>query len=1129
LDLGEKYGIGPQYSTRIRFGGRARQVVDIMRGAALQQSYRFENMPRQAWGITPEGSWLREQLGQLGLTRMGPVQGVQGLSWFERMKLRMGVEPTRVMERVAGGRTVRERSPIVRLLDAKGAPLVNRVPFAKTSALRGEFYAFKGARQGLSDWFNYHLNRPMWLLQEMTGMGLKMGKTPLESMWRIGTRVALPAYMGWQALQYAEYKSRRWFGLGPISGPAYLYTKMRTEAQKLLDATGITEKAEELEDKYPGAIESPFSKALVLGSTTFGGAMIGRRVGAGKGGAIGLALGLSTGLLYASGITQTADELKEIYQGERDVPVHADRWWTLGRQPFGGSRIKYWKKHWFAEMMSDYRAKALYGSTKESWRGSWLPTPENWFLLKNVMDPYYVENLNYHERPYPTTSPLFEDVPLIGPLAGATIGRLMKPTQYRPIPMPGAEGLPPEVRRGQEEAMAIGLGQAPIQKPIPRTKWTMAQLTGETLHRLFDWTGMPGFMVGAIKENVTGRRGWFEQDTVLAASGMMTSSERAYYEKNLGGLAGMTEFFRRFVPRKRRAGIYNPVQNVAPEWLPGHRSVFPGDRAGYLDFHSGDPYTALEKGEARLPGRGYEALHELHSGQHHVYDDFDRFQILADIAPYSESFKHYKRLMDSQVQHGALSDQDAKRYFQALDNMQERAESKISSYNNRFSTGAFAEDTVTIQRILSPTQFQVTEIPGVTFQLAGVKDRTSTMDATQLDEYRRLARKMYAMRGDQVRMTWGGPGVSTPAIIDSVNETAINAGLEADRLSDLGYRAKYGGGGLPSLWEKLIHTQLPGPFDYPRTKWLGVRSPVEEYEQFQVYGTADTNWSHPFKNYMLPWFHSSTHTQTAESMRARQITEYMDNLKYVKNMKLARLAEDADNTALASQYHHRASQTMVALNANQPNFWRDIYAAVPPAERPYFNAFAGATGEEEQERIIRAVPDYMRRSYVGLWKRKMPMDSHFHSPLMQHYEELAEDEAKASPDELVSSFFASHPSPPKDWMGWHPGVDLEDITIKTANQEGIDIHQMGYWESQALQAEQLYPFVEPPEIAGTPDLDLRDDLMQDMHGEGYADIDSIPTWDREGTISVNLKRRRSVFRRAWDSPYNASKYTGADW
>lgn len=1129
LEAGDKFGIGPQYSSRTTFGGRARQISDTLRAAATQASFRTTPIPpgsRQVYGVTPEGDWLRRHiLAPLGMARINNIRSADDLSWFERQLMHIGIEPRRTVERLVAGRAVREKVPVGQLVNAAGMEIKRQLPFTKTTAMRGEFYAFKGANQGLQDWFNYHLNRPTWMLQELTGMGLRPGKGPLESLWKIGTRVALPAYFGWQALQYADYKSRRWFGYGPISGPALLYTKLKIEAQKVLDSAGITEKAQEIEDKYPGAIESPLAKGAALVGGPLGGAVLGRAIGGARGGAIGAIAGLAGGLLVGTGITKPAEELRQIYEGEREVPVRADRWWAMGRQPFGGSRIKYWKKHWFAEMMSDYKEKSLYGNRKEAWRGSWLPTPENWFLLKNIYDPYYLENLHFYDRPYPVTSPMFENIPLIGPVAGATVGRLLKPTRYRPYEMPDNAGGP-----GQSQAEALGLQPYPIQNQAPITKWRMSQLTGETLYRLFDWTGLPGFMIGSAKEAITGRQGWFEDQTLLAASGMMNSSERDYYDRNLGGLLGMTEFFRRFVPRGRRNAIYNPISNVAPEWLPGHRSVFPGDRRGYLDFHSGDPYTAIERGEGRLPGAGYEALNELHSGERGVYDSFDRFKVLADVAPFSDSFKYYRRAVEGMIQQRQLSRQDAERYYQTVDNLDERIESKVSTYTNRFSSGAFASDTVTISRLLSNATFQVHEMPGVTFKLAGIKDRTPIMDSSELGEFKRLKDRMAQLIGQQVEMTWGGPGVETPAIIEGLNQEAIRSGLRADRLTGLGYRAAYGSGGLPAMYEKMVHMDPPAPLDYFRTKWLGVRSPTEEYEQFQVYGTSDTNWSHPFRNYILPWYHSWSGTPTAESIRSRQITEYMDNVRWMKSQRMANMAEDNGNLSLAQEYRHDSRHSLTALQPSEMDYWKNIYSALPPAERPYFNVFAGTTSEEEQERILEAVPSYMRHHYIGMWRRKMP-GGEFNSPILQRYAQQADAMAEVPVDVRVAEFFGQYPMPPKDWMGWHPGVDLESVTIKTANQEGIDIHQLGYWESQALRSEQMYPGLEGVDIDQPPNTDERDELMSRMHAAGYTNIQASPTFstDERPAARMEIRRSRRSFLKRQRSPFNAERYTGGEW
>lgn len=1129
LEMGERFGIGPQYAgpRGQPLGGRIGQLARMFRAKAVAERIKYIDAEQQVLGRTPEGELLWRTAGLFGLAKAGPVKSHKDLGWMERTLLWMGHEPTRLTRRIERGRIIHERQAVAKFLDAAGQELHKRPPVSRMSALRGDYYAFKSGRQGLSDWVNYQLNRPMWLLNEMTGLGLRPGKGPLESMWRIGTRVALPAYFGWQMMQYAEYKSRKQFGYGPISGPLKLYTEGRVASQSVLDAAGITRKAQEIEEQFPGAIDSPFAKAAGLLLGPIGGASLGKMTGMRRGGSIGLATGLAVGLYNAAGATTPADELREMYEGEREVPVRADRWWVLGRQPFSGSRIKYYKKHWFAEMMSDYRDVALYGRRKEAWRGSYLPVPENWFLLKNIADPYYLENIHHYDRPYPVTTPLFEDVPLVGPALSATVGRLIKPSRRRDIRPPGAEGLDYDVLRGQGDAAVLGMGQIDFERPVPPTKITMAQLTGETIHRLFDWTGMPGFMAGAIKEQITGRPGWFEQATLLAASGDIASSERAFYEKNIGGLLGGTELLRRFIPRRRRYATYNPIENIAPEWLPGSSSVFPGDRRGYIDFHQGDPYTLLEKGEARLPGPGYEELYGLHSGKAGVYDEFDRFKVLADVAPFSDAFKSYKQAVQRKIEGGQYDRMTTKQYYRALDNLQRREESRVSPYGLRYQSGAFAEDMMTVAQVLSPTTFTAAEMPGVTFKLAGVKDRVPDMDATQLDAYGRLGSRLSALMGQQVHMTWGGAGVQTPAIVEGLNEAAIGAGLEEDRLSGLGYQAKYGQGGIKGTWEAVSHLQLPAFMDYPRVKWLGVRSPVEEYEQFQAYGTANTGWSKPFENYILPWWHSTVGTHPAQVQRARQITDYVDHVKYLRNRRMAMMARSQGEHLMATQYNREAGQTMVGLRAGTQNFFRDIYAALPPAERPYFNAFAGTTSEQEQERIIKAVPDYMRPIYMGMWKRKTP-DATFDSPLLRSYEQAARN-AIQSPDVATAEFFADQGMPAKDWLGWHPGVDVDAIRVRMADRAAVDIHQLGLWEDQAIRSREQYPYLEPIRLRTGLDWERRDLIEEHASRMGYENPSTDVTIDDEERIRIKIKKKRSWLYRNFFDPFAASAHAGGLW
>ena len=110
-------------------------------------------------------------------------------------------------------------------------------------------------------------------------------------------------------------------------------------------------------------------------------------------------------------------------------------------------------------------------------------------------------------------------------------------------------------------------------------------------------------------------------------AGVYSSFSRGFWDAGLGGLGGGTmEIARRFFPSSDKSRIdYNPLVNNMPEWLPDK-------------FRTGVAWTKITKGEMRLPGKGYEALNELHPDEfadENGYGSFDKFKILADVAPNS--------------------------------------------------------------------------------------------------------------------------------------------------------------------------------------------------------------------------------------------------------------------------------------------------------------------------------------------------------------------------------------------------------------------------------------------------------------------------------------------------------------
>jgi len=140
----------------------------------------------------------------------------------------------------------------------------------------------------------------------------------------------------------------------------------------------------------------------------------------GKGAVIGLAA-MAAFIPGMLGSRKTGGELRDIYSGNDPVPIRGGRWWELGSTPFEGGRIKAWRPHWSVLHKAHSEEASLYGSEKEKWAHNPLLHPLKW-----LRDPYYLEKLHYEDRPYPVASPALTNVPLIGPLLGATIKSAVK-------------------------------------------------------------------------------------------------------------------------------------------------------------------------------------------------------------------------------------------------------------------------------------------------------------------------------------------------------------------------------------------------------------------------------------------------------------------------------------------------------------------------------------------------------------------------------------------------------------------------------------------------------------------------------------------------------------------------------
>ena len=499
------------------------------------------------------------------------------------------------------------------------------------------------------------LKAPARIQEALKSSGFNPGsRTPWGVIGRVATRVMLPAYIATLGYNYLDYRLRRSeaFDKTPLregitEAGANMWVKSRMFMQKSLDKLGALNANKYMQNLFPGYLRAA---GLVLGLSA------GIK---GKQGYLSTLLksfaGGVGGYALERGLSYSPEQLEKIYSGEEDVAVKKGRWWEFGRTPFEGGKVSYYRQHWYPLLKSRYREQgALYPSEDWKWQHHWLVGP----ITGNKPDPYAWEKRYYKERPYPVTSGAFEDVPLIGPALDATIGKIIKPRKlmHEEEWLGSGEMIQQPEETERIRRMPIDTTERLQLGGIPRggmgeviTPEGVKYAIGEQQYRFTEWFGLPGFYMQEALRSATGQESLFEQAR-LQGSGRATGYERSYWDRDLGGLLGTTEIFRRFFPhRRRQIEEYNPIENLAGKrhpWLPGSEY--------FVDFKHGDPYIKVPMGEARLPGTGYEALNELHSNIPGVYDAVDRFLILADIAPYSEQFKNYRTIVNMWSRAGVI-------------------------------------------------------------------------------------------------------------------------------------------------------------------------------------------------------------------------------------------------------------------------------------------------------------------------------------------------------------------------------------------------------------------------------------------------------------------------------------------
>lgn len=859
----------------------------------------------------------------------------------------------------------------------------------------------------LANWLSM---RPADLMSYTTGIAYKPGSGLHGYTKNIARLYGIwyGANLGLEAAKYLDYQMEDLTGVSPFKAAASGYVGLRLFQKAAADTLGITQAAQYMEDLMPLSMTSTASG---LARATLPG-LLGGVVAGPTGLAIGLGasalMGGLASVFWPEDIIKTADEYQEEISGERKVPVRANRWWEFNNEEFSGGRIKYFKPHWYSELMSDYQfSDVKYGSKENYWKKvSTLPTPSNWFGLRS--DKAWLGKRHATDRPYPY-------------VAG------------EPIPGMGA---------ASSGYLQAGAGADALSIGVPddlQSKFNKIYESGTEFLGLYKFLG----------ESILGIQAPFKHENAWASSEEMTSLHHAFWESDMGGLGGMTELLRRFIlPRNALPNSYNPLPNLMPNWLPGERAIFNSDQRYFLNFHKGDPYRAVPHGEYRLPGPGYEALHRMHSGQPGVYDAMDRYQILADVAPYSRAFSHYRTIVRSWQKAGVL-DEFWTRQFQLTE-----AEVDAKREGGRYVQRKFTGHDRNIQSINEATKYTGFEkAVGGAWEYA-VHDIASTIPILGTKLLR--ARTPYkAYMEEQVYgetfKNWADP-------YGSFIRPHFQMAIADDPLSGAGRgsMAMYlGANPISKAVLGLVGAAIGGLGSAGRAAATG------QIEGGWVPGYKEEEWD---------------------------TLEYMDRLQYVRAKRLQGIAAMEGNAADALRWKQEAERTMTGLPAGASV--GQMQAAMPPHLKKYMRGLL-ETEPGAREEILGVLPQHIRPAFSRMWGM---------------------GQEGLTPEQTAADYFSRHELPESNWLGWHPSVPFGVSKIKIADtaegSQSTRLHHYGLWESQLTNYHMIYSAMEAPiprlESMSMDDAATRDALLQELNGINKMSGSVRRRWGYGG-IHMNFK------------------------
>ena len=256
---------------------------------------------------------------------------------------------------------------------------------------------------------------------------------------------------------------------------------------------------------------------------------------------------------------------------------------------------------------------------------------------------------------------------------------------------------------------------------------------------------------------------------------------------------------------------------------------------------------------ARDEVRGMLERNEISRGD--LYAPIDRYRILADVAPYSEEFKN----METILSRSNMSDEEKEEVRKIKEHMQGMKQPQ-RIYNYKFKTAKLRTIKTEVTKTDGQSVYvnfngeeRKINFAGIT---AGDIKRTQAVK-DQIDFVKRHLKKgkTVTLKVDDDETQWNKTKGIKAIVYDNrgvnINKQLVMQNLYEfnDDDSPTAVNVRYGKIDrlFGSTWERIAHADT-----YFNTKFLHVRSATEDYERTEVYGKSFQTWQHPIRDYLMP-------------------------------------------------------------------------------------------------------------------------------------------------------------------------------------------------------------------------------------------------------------------------------------